>query len=204
MNVSTIDLELKKTSEEIFRQRKILCDLLDDKLCFPASYLTDTGKNECLENMKADFFEEENLFNLHEKLLINDELLEVVNKLAAEDHDSYLKLVYSDCDCIFEGKVFEFPDIVLLDDRSFQKVLRSVSMETIAVSMIGQCHAVKDKFYKNVSKLTASEIKKLMCRKMKSVEQIDVLKKQGLILKAIHRLLKEGEICYPGELNYDC
>lgn len=204
MNVSTIDLELKKTSEEIFRQRKILRDLFADKSCFPDSYLTDTGKNECLENMKADFFEEENLFKLHEKLLLNDELVEVANKIAAVDRDSYRKIAYSEWDCIFEGKVFEFPDLVLLDDRGFQKVLRYVSMETIVVSMIGESHAVKDKFYRNVSKRVASDIKKLMFKKMNVVEQNHVLEKQGLILKAVHKLLKAGEICNPGEMNYDC
>ncbi|MCQ2242262.1 FliG C-terminal domain-containing protein [Treponema sp.] len=198
----TINLNLEKTAEEIFRQKKILHDLLSSYL--PESYLSEEEKKDCLEDMKAKFYEEENLSTLHEKFLLNDELVEVANKIAAVDRDSYRKIAYSDWDCIFEGKVFEFPDLVLLDDRGFQKVLRYVSMETIAVSMIGESHAVKDKFYRNVSKRVASDIKKLMFKKMNVVEQKHVLEKQGLILKAVHKLLKAGEICNPGEMNYDC
>lgn len=202
IDTTTINLKLEKTSEEIFRQRKILNDLLG--ACLPESYLSEEEKKDCLNDMKAKFYGEENLSALHEKFLINDELVEVANKIAAVDRDSYRKIAYSDWDCIFEGKVFEFPDLVLLDDRGFQKVLRYVSMETIAVSMIGESHAVKDKFYRNVSKRVASEIKKLMFKKMNVVEQKHVLEKQGLILKAVHKLLKAGEICNPGEMNYDC
>lgn len=202
IDTTTINLKLEKTSEEIFRQKKILHDLLSSYL--PESYLAEEEKKDCLEGMKAKFYEEENLSALHEKFLINDELVEVANKIAAVDRDSYRKIAYSDWDCIFEGKVIEFPDLVLLDDRGFQKVLRYVSMETIVVSMIGESHAVKDKFYRNVSKRVASDIKKLMFKKMNVVEQKHVLEKQGLILKAVHKLLKAGEICTPGEMNYDC
>lgn len=202
IDTTTINLKLEKTSEEIFRQKKILHDLLGP--CLPESYLSEEEKKDCLEDMKAKFYEEENLTSLHEKFLLNDELVEVANKIAAVDRDSYRKIAYSDWDCIFEGKIIEFPDLVLLDDRGFQKVLRYVSMETIAVSMIGESHAVKDKFYRNVSRRVASEIKKLMFKKMNVVEQKHVLEKQGLILKAVHKLLKAGEICNPGEMNYDC
>lgn len=202
IDTTTINLKLEKTAEEIFRQKKILNNLLGS--CLSESCLSEEEKKECLEDMRTKFYEEENLSALHKKLLLNDELAEVVNKIAAVDRDSYRKIVFSDWDCIFEGKVFEFPDLVLLDDRGFQKVLRYVSMETIAVALIGESHAVKDKFYRNVSKRVASEIKKLMFKKIKVVEQKHVLEKQGLILKAVHKLLKAGEICNPGEMNYDC
>lgn len=197
-----INLELERASEEIFRQRKILHVLL--KSCFPKSYLSESEQEKCYENLKADFYGEENLFTLHEKLLLNDELVEVVNKIAATDSDSYRKILDSDMGSILKRKVFEFSDIELLDDRGFQKVLRAVSMETIAVAFIGESHALEDKLFKNVSTRAGSDFKKLMCKKRDGVEQSEVLKKQGLILKAVHRLIKQGEILFPGELNYDC
>lgn len=206
-----INLELERTSEEIFRQRNILLDLLEEQTqreegmsIFLKSYLSESEKKKCCEKMKADFYGEENLNILHEKLLLNDELVEVVNKIAASDADSYRKIANSEMGIILKRKVFEFPDIVLLDDRSFQRVLRYVSMETIAVAFIGESHALEDKLFKNLSKRAASDIKNLMCKKRDGVEQNDILKKQGLILKTVHRLIKQGEIIFPGELNYDC
>lgn len=206
-----INLELERASEEIFRQRKILLDLLEEQTqrkeesaCFPKSYLSESEQKKCYENLKADFYGEENIDILHEKLLLNDELVDVVNKIAAVDSDSYKKIIESGMGTILKKRVFEFPDIVLLDDRSFQKVLRYVSMETIAVAFIGESHALEDKLFKNVSTRAGSDIKEVMCKKRTGVEQSDIQKKQGLILKAIHRLIKKGEILFPGELNYDC
>lgn len=211
LNTTIINLELERASEEIFRQRKILLDLLEEQTqrkeesaCFPKSYLSESEQKKCYENLKADFYGEENIDILHEKLLLNDEVVEVVNKIAATDSDSYRKITDSDLGIILKRKVFEFPDIVFLDDRSFQRVLRYVSMETIAVAFIGESHALEAKLFKNLSKRAASDFKNLMCKKRDGVKQSDVLKKQGLILKAVHRLIKQGEILFPGELNYDC
>lgn len=211
LNTTINNLELERASEEIFRQRKILLDLLEEltqgkgeSACFPKSYLSEPEQKKCYENLKADFYGEENLFMLHEKLLLNEKLVEVVNKIAATDSDSYRKILDSDMGSIFKRKVFDFPDILLLDDRSFQKVLRYVSMETIAVAFIGENDALETKLFKNLSKRAASDFKNLMCKKRDGVEQREVLKKQGLILKVVHRLIKKGEILFPGELNYDC
>lgn len=210
LNTTTINRELERAAGEIFRQRKILLDLLEEQTqrkgesaFFPKSYLSESEKKKCYENLKADFYGEEKMDILHEKLLLNDELVEVVNKIAATDSDSYRKILDSDMGSILKRKVFEFPDIVFLDDRSFQRVLRYVSMETIAVAFIGENEALEDKLFKNLSKRAASDFKNLMCKKRDGVEQDDVLKKQGLILKTVHRLIKQGEILFPGELIYD-
>ncbi len=210
LNTTIINLELERASEEIFRQRKILLDLLEgqtqrkgESACFPKSYLSESEQKKCYENMNADFYEKENLFTLHEKLLLNDELVDVMNKIATTDSDSYRKIIDSDMGSILKRKVFEFPDIVLLDDRGFQKVLRYVSMETIAVAFIEENDALEAKLFKNLSKRATSDFNNLMCKKRDGVEQSDVFKKQGLILKAVHRLIKKGEILFPGELIYD-
>ncbi len=212
--------ELEKTSGEIFRQKKILYALLDEITqaekswlsenyrsgvlsCFSKSCLSEAKKKECYGNIKADLYGEKNLSAIHKKLLLNDGLLEVVRKIAASDPDSYRKIFNSHMGCIFEESVFEFPDIMLLDDRSFQKVLMSVSMETIAVAFIGESHALKDKLFRNVSKRTSSGIKRLMHKKIFTLETSDVIKKQGLILKAVHRLIKQDGILFPGEVIYD-
>lgn len=211
LNTTIINLELERASEEIFRQRKILLDLLEEQTqrkgesaCFLKSYLSESEQKKCYENLKADFYGEENIDILHEKLLLNDELVDVVNKIAAVDSDSYKKIIESGMGTILKKRVFEFSDIVLLDDRGFQKVLRYVSMETIAVAFIGESHALEDKLFKNLSKRASSDFKNLMCKKRTGVEQSDIQKKQGLILKTVHRLIKKGEILFPGELNYDC
>lgn len=211
LNTTIINLELERTSEEIFRQRKILLDLLEEQTqreegmsIFPKSYLSESEKKKCCEKMKADFYGVENIDILHEKLLLNDELVEVVNKIAASDADSYRKIANSEMGNILKRKVFELSDIEFLDDRSFQKVLRYVSMETIAVAFIGESHALEDKLFKNLSKRASSDFKNLMCKKRTGVEQRDIQKKQGLILKTVHKLIKQGEILFPGELNYDC
>lgn len=211
LNTTIINLELERASEEIFRQRKILLDLLEEQTqrkgesaCFLKSYLSELEQKKCYENLKAGFYGEENIDILHEKLLLNDELVDVVNKIAAVDSDSYKKIIESGMGTILKKRVFEFSDIVLLDDRGFQKVLRYVSMETIAVAFIGENEALEDKLFKNLSKRASSDFKNLMCKKRTGVEQSDIQKKQGLILKTVHRLIKKGEILFPGELNYDC
>ena len=59
-------------------------------------------------------------------------------------------------------KMFVFEDIVLLDDRSIQKVLREVDGQEIAKALKGVDGEVQEKIFKNMSKRAATMLKEDM------------------------------------------
>ena len=54
--------------------------------------------------------------------------------------------------------MFVFEDIILLDDRSVQQVLREVDQKDLALALKGSSEEVKEKVKKNMSKRAAELI----------------------------------------------
>ena len=91
------------------------------------------------------------------------------------------------------NRMFVFEDIVSLEDRSVQLVLREIDSKELAIALKGVPENVADKVTTNMSERAAislkEEIELLPPTRLKQVEEA-----QGNIVKAIRRLEEAGQI----------
>jgi len=89
--------------------------------------------------------------------------------------------------------MFVFEDIVMLDDRSIQKVMREVDSTELAKALKSVDTEVQDKIFRNMSKRAASMLKEDM-EFMGPVRLKDVEEAQQKIVSIIRHLEDTGEI----------
>jgi len=89
--------------------------------------------------------------------------------------------------------MFIFEDIVYLDDRSVQQVLREVDQKDLALALKGSSEEVKNKIMNNMSKRAAQMIQEEI-EFMGPVRIRDVEEAQQRIVAVIRRLEEAGEI----------
>ncbi len=97
-------------------------------------------------------------------------------------------------------RMFVFEDIVLLDDRSIQKVLREVDGQELARALKAVDSEVQDKIFRNMSKRASSLLKEDM-EFMGPIRLKDVEEAQQKIVGIIRKLEEQGDIVVarPGE-----
>ena len=93
--------------------------------------------------------------------------------------------------------MFVFDDILLLEDRSLQRVLRQVDTKNLAVALKAADDHVKEKIFKNISERAAAmiqeEIDYMGPKRLSEVEGA-----QQAIVDVIRNLEESGEIIIPG------
>ena len=90
-------------------------------------------------------------------------------------------------------KMFVFEDILLLDDRAIQRVLRDVDNNDLAIACKGSSEEVQNVIFNNMSKRLAVMIKEDM-EFMGPVRMKDVEEAQQKIVNIIRKLEDSGEI----------
>lgn len=90
-------------------------------------------------------------------------------------------------------KMFVFEDILLLDDRAIQRVLRDVDNSDLGIALKGANEEVQNVIFKNLSKRLAAMIKEDM-EFMGPVRMKDVEEAQQKIVSVIRKLEDAGEI----------
>ena len=90
-------------------------------------------------------------------------------------------------------KMFVFEDILLLDDRAIQRVLRDVENSDLGIALKGANEQVQDAIFRNLSKRLAAMIKEDMDF-MGPVRMKDVEEAQQKIVAVIRKLEDAGEI----------
>lgn len=97
-------------------------------------------------------------------------------------------------------RIFMFEDIVLLDDRSVQRVLREVDQDELAKALKGADSEVCDKIYRNMSKRAATMLKEEI-EFLGPLSIKDVYEARERIVSVIRRLEESGDIVIarPGE-----
>jgi len=90
-------------------------------------------------------------------------------------------------------QMFVFEDLVLLDDRSLQLVLREIDNRDLALALKATSGDVSSKIYKNISKRAADLLKEEI-EYMGPVRIRDVEEAQQKIVNNIRRLEESGEI----------
>ncbi|MBF6632160.1 MAG: flagellar motor switch protein FliG [Comamonas sp.] len=94
-------------------------------------------------------------------------------------------------------KMFVFDDLVKLDDRSLQLVLREVASETLIVALKGGSMEVRDKILANMSMRAASALREdLEARGPMRLSEVETQQKE--ILKVVRRLADENQITIGG------
>ncbi|MEG1455152.1 MAG: flagellar motor switch protein FliG [Comamonas sp.] len=94
-------------------------------------------------------------------------------------------------------KMFVFDDLVKLDDRSLQLVLREVASETLIVALKGGTMEVRDKILANMS-MRASEALREDLESRGPMRLSEVEAQQKEILKVVRRLAEEGQVTIGG------
>jgi flagellar motor switch protein FliG len=89
--------------------------------------------------------------------------------------------------------MFTFDDLVLLDDRSIQRVLKEVDTRQMALALKGASEDVKQKIFKNMSERAATILREEM-EYMGPVRLRDVEEAQRQIANMVRTLEEEGEI----------
>ncbi len=92
-----------------------------------------------------------------------------------------------------KSQMFVFEDIVQLDDRAIQQVLRQVENRDLAVALKGGSDVVAAKIKKNMSSRAAALLKEDM-EYMGPIRLRDVEEAQSKIVKIIRQLEESGEI----------
>lgn len=90
-------------------------------------------------------------------------------------------------------KMFVFEDILLLDDRAIQRVLRDVDNNDLGIALKGANEEVQNVIFKNLSKRLSAMIKEDM-EFMGPVRMKDVEEAQQKIVNIIRKLEDSGEI----------
>ena len=94
--------------------------------------------------------------------------------------------------------MFVFDDLVELDDRSMQTVLREVSSESLIIALKGSNEALREKVFKNMSQRAAEQLKEDLEIKG-PVRLSEVEAQQRDILKLVRRLAEEGQVALGGK-----
>lgn len=93
--------------------------------------------------------------------------------------------------------MFVFEDIVLVDDKGLQKVLRSVESQELAIALKAASEEVKQKIFKNMSERAADILKEEM-EVSGAVRMKDVTDAQQKITRIIQDMERKGDLIISG------
>lgn len=97
-----------------------------------------------------------------------------------------------------EDKMFIFENIMDIDDRGIQLILREVQSESLIVALKGANEELREKIFKNMSQ-RAAEMMREDLESKGPVKLSDVENNQKEILKIVRRLSDEGQIALGGK-----
>ena len=123
-------------------------------------------------------------------------IVEILNLVDRSSEKSIIESLEEDDPDLAEEikkRMFVFEDIVMLDNRAIQKVLRDVDQQELAKALKSVDTEVQDKIFGNMSKRAASMLKEDM-EFMGPVRLKDVEEAQQKIVSIIRRLEDSGDI----------
>ena len=94
--------------------------------------------------------------------------------------------------------MFVFENIMDIDDRGIQLILREVQSESLIVALKGANEELREKIFKNMSQ-RAAEMMREDLESKGPVRLSDVEANQKEILKIVRRLSDEGQIALGGK-----
>ena len=94
--------------------------------------------------------------------------------------------------------MFTFDNLMDLDDRGLQLVLREVETEKLIIALKGADAEIRDKIFRNMSERAAEQLKEDL-ETRGPVRLSDVEAQQKEILKIVRRLAEEGQVALGGK-----
>jgi flagellar motor switch protein FliG len=129
---------------------------------------------------------------------------DIINLLPAGGDRAVLEAIKSADERLGEqiqDALFIFENLLLVDDRGMQTILREVQSEVLALALKGADEAIREKVFKNMSK-RAAEILRDDIAARGPVKLSDVEAAQKEILAAAQRLADEGQIMLGGSGDF--
>ena len=111
---------------------------------------------------------------------------------------SHIREVDPDLAQKIQDKMFVFDNILDLDDRGIQLLLREVQSETLVVALKGTSDALREKVFNNMSQRAAEMLRDDLEAKG-PVRLSEVEAEQREILRIVRRLAEEGQIVMGGK-----
>jgi flagellar motor switch protein FliG len=125
------------------------------------------------------------------------EILNLIESAAEKNILQSIEAENPDLAAEIKNMMFVFDDIVLLDDRSIQRLLKEVETKDLSIALKAASEEVKAKIYSNVSERVAVMIKEEM-EFMGPMRLSDVEAAQQRIVESVRRLEEEGQIVVSG------
>ncbi len=125
------------------------------------------------------------------------EVLNLIDTTAEKNILQSLEAEDADLAAEIKNMMFVFDDLMLLDDRSVQRLLKEIETKDIAVALKATSDEVKNKIFANVSERVAVMIQEEM-EFMGPTRLSDVEAAQGRIVEAVRSLEEEGQIIISG------
>jgi flagellar motor switch protein FliG len=95
-------------------------------------------------------------------------------------------------------EMFTFDDLMELDDRGIQTMLREIQTENLVVALKGAPTEMKERVFKNMSSRAAETLREDL-ENRGPMKLSEVEREQKEILKVVRRLMEEGQIVMPGK-----
>ncbi len=125
------------------------------------------------------------------------EILNLIDTTAEKNILQSLEAEDAELAAEIKNMMFVFDDLILLDDRSIQRVLKEVETKDLSIALKATSDEVKNKIFSNVSERVAIMIREEM-EFMGPTRLSDVEAAQGRIVETVRRLEEEGQIIISG------
>ena len=95
-------------------------------------------------------------------------------------------------------EMFVFEDVISIDDRGIQLILREIQSESLIIALKGSSEEMREKIFKNMSQRAAEMLREdLEAKGPVRVSEVETEQKE--ILKVVRRLSDEGQISLGGK-----
>ncbi len=129
-----------------------------------------------------------------------DRLAEILNQTDEISSELILnEIEENDAEMVaqIKQKMFVFEDLVLVDDRGFQKLLRKVETMELAIALKAASEEVRNKVFRNMSERAGTMLQEEM-EDLGPVRMKEVSDAQGVITGIIQEMEAKGEIIISG------
>jgi flagellar motor switch protein FliG len=125
------------------------------------------------------------------------EILNFIGPASESSVSAFIKEADADLAQKIQDKMFVFENLMDLDDRAIQTLLREVQSDSLIVALKGTSQELKEKIFKNMSQRAAEMVRDDLESKG-PVKLSEVEGAQREILRTIRRLAEEGQIVMGG------
>jgi flagellar motor switch protein FliG len=133
-----------------------------------------------------------------EGIKVAAEILNQVDSATETSVFEFIEKSSADLAAKIQEKMFVFTDLLEMEDRAMQAILKEVETESLSIALKGADEALREKFFKNMSE-RAAEMLKEDIETRGPVRVSDVEAAQIAVVSVARRLEQEGKIMRAGK-----